>query len=518
MSAPPRKALFLHGFRQSGETMRKMCGELAKALPALPSPARTTTGAARQQNDAQQQPWSCTFLDATHRASKPAGRWSIEYMPSLADGSFEWWNVPDDEPAAAEDGSRPYDGIEATLARVTDVIRREGPFEILCGYSQGAMLATILTALSENPSAAPPEWCVPAHKRWRAVVLVCGGVPRPRGFLQRFKLPLVTPSVHLLSEKDTALYEAGCRLYSDWYHEGTRRLVKHDEGHMVPSGRTAVSGASRHLAERLNRTVWCFDFDGVLCDSAAECAHTGWRGAQALGLIDPALGPLPPAKVVAAFCQARPVLETGFEAIVIVYMLVVDAWPAERVLQTWSTEVRDSCMAERMKQSEETLKGTHHRAREQWIAADEDGWLASHGEFAPAVEFARRLVARGEVVYVITTKAAVFAHRLLASMNLAVPEDRVFGLGSGPKRIVLETIATEHEAVRGSFWFIEDRLNTLRDVQHGRMPMRLVLAGWGYNTREERAAAADEGFSVLEFDDLATEEHGGGTRILKSAV
>eukprot|EP01046_Picozoa_sp_COSAG06_P021941 COSAG06_NODE_1673_length_8747_cov_3.505319_4_plen_169_part_00 len=74
----------------------------------------------------------------------------------------------------------------------------------------------------------------------------------------------------------------------------------------------------------------------------------------------------------------------------------------------------------------------------------------------------------------------------------------VQGLGSGPKQEVLGRLLAE--AGDGACAvFVEDRLLTLDKTMADsalRDKVLPVLAGWGYNTEEQRASAASNGYTV----------------------
>ena len=65
--------------------------------------------------------------------------------------------------------------------------------------------------------------------------------------------------------------------------------------------------------------IYALDFDGVICDSAIETGVSGWKaGAQ---LWSDYTTPLPTSELIEQFRQVRPIMGTGYEAIVIVRML-----------------------------------------------------------------------------------------------------------------------------------------------------------------------------------------------------
>lgn len=60
------------------------------------------------------------------------------------DGGFAWWNMP---PFVRSFNATEYDGFETSAKRVLDAIQNQGPFDIIYGHSQGAILVTALLAL-----------------------------------------------------------------------------------------------------------------------------------------------------------------------------------------------------------------------------------------------------------------------------------------------------------------------------------------------------------------------------------
>jgi len=71
-------------------------------------------------------------------------------------------------------------------------------------------------------------------------------------------------------------------------------------------------------------------------------------------------------------------------------------------------------------------------------------------------------------------------------------------LGSGPKEEVLSKLLAEAGGNAAAV-FVEDRLLTLDKTmadQTLRTKVLPVLAGWGYNTEEQRASASSSGYTV----------------------
>ena len=126
---PPLKILMLHGFTQSGTLFRAKTGALTKAITKA-------------------------FPLHTVSFSYPTGplRLNPFDVPGYNNGgttedkgeteTFGWFRRPATEPPT-------YKGIEDGLASVAALLKTEGPFDGVVGFSQGACLAFIVASLLE---------------------------------------------------------------------------------------------------------------------------------------------------------------------------------------------------------------------------------------------------------------------------------------------------------------------------------------------------------------------------------
>jgi hypothetical protein len=111
-----------------------------------------------------------------------------------------------------------------------------------------------------------------------------------------------------------------------------------------------------------------------------------------------------------------------------------------------------------------------------------------------------------DCVYVITTKAKEFTLRLLQQQGLfgegnGIDESKIYGLGSGPKAQVLQTILTERNANIGVM--VEDNVATLQKIMASSIGSKVlpVVASWGYNTDDQLQEAKNEGYVLLDGSD-----------------
>ncbi len=101
--------------------------------------------------------------------------------PLPAEEHYAWWNTSDD-------GSV-YDTWPETIAYIKQIVREQGPFDGLLGFSQGACLAGVLCALRDDDLS------------FRFAIIASGFIPRATDLKQMFDdLPglLSIPTLHII--------------------------------------------------------------------------------------------------------------------------------------------------------------------------------------------------------------------------------------------------------------------------------------------------------------------------------
>jgi predicted esterase len=132
----------------------------------------------------------------------------------VAAGQFGWWPLPSRESIRLP---HTYDNIEASLLYLSDIIKREGPFDCLIGFSQGAVLATILASLF--PSS------------FRYIILMSGS--QIMDLRWHPSVPITIPVLSLVGQRDDlCLSEDTAQLESN-YTNVTRGTHKY--GHVIPT-------------------------------------------------------------------------------------------------------------------------------------------------------------------------------------------------------------------------------------------------------------------------------------------
>ena len=236
------------------------------------------------------------------------------------------------------------------------------------------------------------------------------------------------------------------------------------------------------------KTFVAFDFDGVLCDSAKE---TGISSYCALNVVlnDTLSLKKPSEELLQLFCKIRPLLETGFEALILWYRLLILKENPDEMLNSATPELDLENARVKLNVPVEVLAKVFQQTRDSWIEKDEEDWIHCNGFYTPTVNALKELLLKdNKHVYVISTKHVSFVKKLLSSKAAGIPpglllEENIYGLGSGKKSDILQNLIQTKEINRVGI-FIEDRIETLKKINFS--PLVLIVAGYGYNTVNHR--------------------------------
>jgi phosphoglycolate phosphatase-like HAD superfamily hydrolase len=234
--------------------------------------------------------------------------------------------------------------------------------------------------------------------------------------------------------------------------------------------------------------VFALDFDGVLCDSVTESAVTAWRAGR---VIWPEWrGDEPPAECLRRYQALRPVVETGYQTLLLLRLIWLDQQPrsvmANRFLELGAAVLRETG------RTATQLAYLFGQARDRWIADDPTGWFKRQRFYPGVFETFVNAWRNGTPIYILTTKQERFVLLLLQQSGIDFPVEHVFGLERRQsKEAVLERLLHLPTLERRAVHFVEDRLATLLRVnaRADLNPVRLYLADWGYNTPEQRHSA-----------------------------
>lgn len=230
--------------------------------------------------------------------------------------------------------------------------------------------------------------------------------------------------------------------------------------------------------------IYALDFDGVICDSAVETGIAGWKAATHFW--NDMQPPLPPSVLIEQFRQARPIIETGYEAILIMRLLFRGD-SVTSILRNFSAKKRRLLMQEQL--DSDRLKCLFGEVRDQWIESTPEEWRAMNPLFPGVAKKLARL-SENAPWYIVTTKQERFVKEILAANGLAFPAEHIFGLDRRMKKEdVLIKLLERHPQL--TLHFIEDRLPALLKVLDNDLlqDVKLFFADWGYNTERDKDEA-----------------------------
>lgn len=243
--------------------------------------------------------------------------------------------------------------------------------------------------------------------------------------------------------------------------------------------------------------IYVFDFDGVLCESVIETAITGWHAAASIWCDMP--GAVPQEKID-QFRLARPIIETGYEAILTMRLLFQDVSVA--TIHASYREKFDDLIAE-SNLTIEGLKKLFGDTRDHWIAKNSEEWVNKNPLYDGVYDKLNGLN-KATSWYIITTKHERFVKLILQTNKIEFKDEQIYGLDRNmSKAEVLKVLLQIHP--EKLIYFIEDRLPTLLNVQKqdGLANVTLFFAFWGYNTAEDKVSAANNtAIKILKSEDF----------------
>ncbi|NOS88029.1 MAG: HAD family hydrolase [Methylococcaceae bacterium] len=244
--------------------------------------------------------------------------------------------------------------------------------------------------------------------------------------------------------------------------------------------------------------IYALDFDGVICDSAVETALTGWKAASQLWHDMPDTAP---PSMEAQFRRVRPMIETGYEAILAMRMLHL-GHSVDTIVGHYA-ELLPQLLSDSQATVDE-LKIRFGATRDAWIAENRADWVQMNPLFAGIADKLRQL-AQQHTWYIVTTKQERFVQHILTAHGIDLAQEQIFGLDRAMSKVDV-LLALQHRHPEATLYFVEDRLPTLINVsKHPDLSqVQLILARWGYNTEADQQAAAGQ-FVVQELGDFLGE-------------
>jgi hypothetical protein len=158
----------------------------------------------------------------------------------------EWFNSQD-----ITKESKVFNGLEDSLRYLIDFMNDEEPFDVVMGHSQGAMMTSILTLLSECQRSDTPSIVQAAsqwgriEKPWKAVL--CMNAPNSfetervlQSVLKSAGSPKISSAaLHVFGGPTDTTWEGQQKLRNVHYPESSK-VVQHEEGHMIANSNAVI--------------------------------------------------------------------------------------------------------------------------------------------------------------------------------------------------------------------------------------------------------------------------------------
>ena len=146
-----KKILCLHGYGQSGLTLRR---------------------------------WTCELADAVNKVTKASFHFPTAHITLSTANSTDFTTIPAKARQQAAyawnfnylDWQRQFSGLPDAIAYLKNILEEEGPFDGLIGFSQGAAYGLALASLLEDPISLAQECNLPEinHPPFKFAVLFSG--------------------------------------------------------------------------------------------------------------------------------------------------------------------------------------------------------------------------------------------------------------------------------------------------------------------------------------------------------
>ncbi|MGH0178335.1 UNVERIFIED_CONTAM: hypothetical protein FKN15_076982 [Acipenser sinensis] len=207
------RILCVHGYRQNGSAFRERTGALRKALKKhaelvyITAPLRVTDPASQQE---------------------PAGGSQAVEPDSQTEDPRGWWfSNAQERSVHAGESCQSSLGLEESLEAVRRVVREQGPFDGILGFSQGAALVAMICALQGQAGDAQGPFS------FRFAVLIAGFRSVCEEHARFYTTPVSMPTLHVFGETDRVIPDHMSRELVMGFQNP--QVLTHTGGHFVPA-------------------------------------------------------------------------------------------------------------------------------------------------------------------------------------------------------------------------------------------------------------------------------------------
>jgi 3-deoxy-D-manno-octulosonate 8-phosphate phosphatase KdsC-like HAD superfamily phosphatase len=229
---------------------------------------------------------------------------------------------------------------------------------------------------------------------------------------------------------------------------------------------------------QLNKEIQllAMDFDGVIADSILECAVTGYNGYEAYCDRDARIKT--PKEIISdklnKFRTMRPYIRSGED-----YIYLFQALSNGVIIGT--QEEFDDFQRSYLNRKESYYQ-LFYSARRMIMTSDYNNWITLNPLYNGMIDFLKSM---HSMVHIVSTKASEYIIEILESNGIEFDSKRIHEAGRGySKTDIISKMMQENHLEPQNMIFIDDHFDTLHKVKS--TSVRCLLAGWGYNTDQQR--------------------------------
>jgi len=167
------------------------------------------------------------FIDAPHKPNLPTEPEQDKTPQNNREDPRAWWFSRADQQFSSRDVTELDDGFTETVQYVLDFIKKEGPFDGIVAFSQGAALAFLLLAL---------ERLGKVDLKLRCVILVSAFPSLSSKHKELVGQEIVgIPSLHVFGSNDQTVNCDISRRLAEKFVDPPAICIEHTGGHFIPT-------------------------------------------------------------------------------------------------------------------------------------------------------------------------------------------------------------------------------------------------------------------------------------------
>ncbi|PVU91735.1 hypothetical protein BB561_004242 [Smittium simulii] len=160
----------------------------------------------------------------------------MEPYPGNEDTSRSWWIYQSAE-------RKEVSGFENTLLYIQHIVKTRGPFDGIVGFSQGAILASILASIFSRKDRGSIRF--ESQPPLKFAIIIGGGKPENSSLLHYLDQKINCKTLIIIGKWDTVVASERALLLSELFDNP--QIIYHDGGHIVPLTPYIIQETSKFL-------------------------------------------------------------------------------------------------------------------------------------------------------------------------------------------------------------------------------------------------------------------------------